>query len=128
MPKTKNEVITRAMRHIRVLGANETADADMVATAGDVLDALFAEFQQTQGVTFSWALDATPDGAFLPLAYLLGAEIAPDYNRPAQSRSRAIGRLRAFAIDDDRPDSRDLDEDGTISDAEIDAAARAAYY
>lgn len=125
---TRLDVIQTALRRIQVLSADEPADADMVAYAGDLLDGLFAEAKEVQGMPFTWALDSTPAAARLPLGYLLAVEVAPHYGRPAERRSTAMARLRAYAFPDDREDPRDTDEDGTVSDAEAEAYKKTAYF
>lgn len=122
------DVIQMALRRIKVLSADEAADADMFAYAGDILDALFAEVISVHGMAFTWTLDETPSAAFLPLSFLLAVEVGPHYNRPTERRSTAMARLRAYAHPDDREDSRDTDSDGVITEAEEAAAARAAYF
>jgi len=128
MPKTRSDVISAALRRIGVLAADEAAEADAEAYAGEALDALFAEVKQVHAMPFTWTLEETPDAAFLPMAYLLATEIAPHYERPSEPRSRAMGRLRAYAFPDDRDLRADYDEDGTVSVDEQDAYDRAAYY
>lgn len=128
MAKTRADVIAQALRRLGIISANETADADAENFAGDTLDALFEELQGAQGITITWTLNTTPDNAFLALSNLLAVEIAPHYEIAAEPRSRALGRFRATQISDDRADRRDLDENGTISTAEIEADARAVYY
>lgn len=122
------DVINMALRRIKVLSADEPADADQVRFCGDVLDAMFAEANDVHEMAFTWGLDAVPSAAFLPLSYLLAVEVAPHYNQAAEPRSRAMGRLRAYAFRNDIEDRRDTDDDGVISEAEADAGKRAAYY
>lgn len=129
MAKTRADVVLMALRHLGVVASDTAASADDAAFTGDTLDALFAEIQNTQGITITWTLDATPDTAFLPLSYLLAAEVAPHFMVPAPTRrAAAMGRLRAALISDDREDRRDIDEDDVISEAEIEADARAVYF
>ena len=129
MAKTRLDVIQRALRHLSVIASDTNASADDEAFTGETLDTLFEEIQNTQGVTITWALDATPDNAFLPLSHLLATQVASHFEvPPRESYAQAMGRLRAALITDDREDRRDLDEDGTISDGEIDADARAVYF
>lgn len=125
---TRLDVIQTALRRIQVLSADEPADADMVAYAGDLLDGLFAEAKEVQGMAFTWTLDETPAAARLPLGYLLAVEVGPHYGRPVERRSTAMARLRAYAFPDDREDVRDTDDDGLISEAEIEAGKRTAYF
>lgn len=118
-----------ALRRLGVVASDTAASADDAAYTGDTLDALFLEIQNTQGITITWTLDATPDNAFLSLSYLLATEIAPHFEVQApEPRSKAMGRLRAALIPDDRTDDRDLDEDGTVTDAEIEAGKRALFF
>ena len=72
---TRADVITRALRRLRVVAANRTPTADMSQEAGTVLDSLYAEIGESAAIP--WALSAVPDEAFNPLADLLAAEIAP---------------------------------------------------
>lgn len=127
MPKTRAEVYTRSLRRLGVLAVDEDATADMEAQAGAVLDALFAEVTASKAVT--WTLNEVPDDAFLALVDLLATEIAPDYEVPFRTpRGVAWQRLMGVIRPDDRDDYRDTDEDGTISDAEVDAGERARFY
>lgn len=128
MTKTRLDVVQQAHRRLGVLSADEEASADQIAFAGEVLDALFAEVNAVQGLGFTWDLASVPDAAFLALSGLLATEIAPHYEIASEPRSRAMARLRAYALTDDRADWRDLDEDGTVSDAEAAAAERSLYY
>ncbi len=129
MPKTRLDVIQKALRHLSVIASDTNASADDEAYTGDSLDTLFEEIQNTQGITITWTLDETPNNAFLPLSRLLAVEVADHFTVPAPtSYANAMGRLRAALIPDDREDRRDLDEDGTVSDAEIEADKRAQFY
>ena len=127
MSKTRAQVISRALRDIRVVAVDEAADADMEADVGDVLDALFQEIEYYKDVT--WTLATVPDNAFLGLANLLAVEVAPTYNKaPPMRRSDAWLRLMAVIRPDDREDYRDIDESGTVDADEADAGERARYY
>lgn len=128
MTKTRLDVVQQAHRRLGVLSADEEATADQIAFGGEVLDALFAELNSVHSLGFTWDLTAVPDAAFLPLAGCLAVEIAPHYEIAAEPRSRAIMRLRAYALPDDRTDERDLDESGTVSETEADVFERALYY
>lgn len=127
---TRADVIAGALRELEILSASEAPTAFHEAFVGGILDDAFAETVATQGLTFAWspATDDIPAAYKRSLVLLTAAEIAPHFMVQGPSRSAAIGRLRALALPDDRADSRDLDEDGTVTEAEEDAAARAAYY
>ena len=98
---TKADVVTRALRRLRVVAANRAPTADLSAETGTVLDSLFAEIGVDHAI--SWTLDTTPDEALNPLADLLAAEIAPEYSKAApMPRSRALTRFLAVINPDDR--------------------------
>jgi hypothetical protein len=129
MSKTRLDVIQKALRILGVLASDTDASADDSAYAGDSLDTLFQEIQNTQGVTITWALDATPDNAFLPLSRLLAVEVSDHFEvPPKESFAKAMGRLRAALISDDRDDRADFDDDGTVDAAEKEADLRAQYF
>lgn len=124
---TRADVITRALRRLGVVAKDDAPDADDEALAGEVLDALFVEVQETQAVT--WALSAVPDEAFLPLANLLACDVAPDFSVAAPTpRAVALRRLLAVIRPDNRADPRDLDNNGTIDAEETAAGERARFY
>lgn len=125
---TRRDVITTALQRINVVAVGETPASEDFSVAGDVLDGVFPELKTTHGFGWTWDLSAVPDELKIPLGYYLATEIAQTFQRPSEPRSRALLRLRAHALQDDRPDSRDMDEDGTVTDAEKTAAKRAEFY
>lgn len=129
MTKSRLDCIEMAHRRLGVLATDDTATADQERFAGAVLDALFEEVKAMQGLGFTWTTSTVPDAAFLPLSYLLAVEIAPHYEIPPRdNRAALIARLRTYGFPDDREDSKDLDDDGTVTDEEADAAARGQFY
>lgn len=100
MPKTRLDVIARAHRVLGVLAVDEAPTADMVDYAGDTLDTLLEELTYSQNVFID--ADDVDDAAFVPLADLLASEISLHYGVNGPLRSRAITRLRAYMIQDDR--------------------------
>lgn len=128
---TRADIIRLAMRRLGVLSADEALTADHESYVGDILDGMFATLKNVQGFTFTWALDATPDEAYLPMGYLLATEPAVYEHfavTPREPQSRALIRLRAYAFPNDIDDRRDVDDDGVISEAEEAEGKRAAYY
>ena len=129
MAKTRSDCVAMAHRRLGLLSVSRNVTADQIAFGGVVLDAVFEEVKELQGLAFAWTTDTVPDAVFLPLSYLLSVEIAPHYEvAPRDNRAQLIGRLRTYGFPDDRDDRRDLDDDGTITDAEIATDARAVYY
>ena len=86
--KSRKQIIERALRIIGVLAYDDALTADQEAEGGAVLDSIFAKLDaQEPPVTF--AVDDVPEEAFVPLANLLAAHIAPDY---ALQTPTGIGR------------------------------------
>lgn len=129
MAKNSTEIATEALRRINVVSSKETASTADLTYVEAAWDALFAEFAaEPHAYGVSWTVDTVPDYLFRPVAWLLGVQIAQHYQRPAEPEFRAWGRVRAAIFSDDREDFRDIDESGTIGDAEADAGERARYY
>lgn len=90
---TKADIVTRALRRLRVIAANRAATADMMAEGTTVLESLFEEFQAGTSVAFD--LDDVPEKCVNALSDLLASELAPEYSKsPPVARSVAWGRLR----------------------------------
>jgi hypothetical protein len=129
MPKTRDEVVTLAHRSLGVLAVDEVLTADQITFGGDVLVGLIDEIDATQGLSLSFDADSVPEAMYLPVAYLLAVELAPHYSiPPAYSRAAQIGKIRAYELSDDRDDRRDIDDNGTVSDAEAYVDGQAAFY
>lgn len=94
MAKTKNDIILAALRHLTVIAADEPAQAEDLAYAGDVYDGLYAQMFFTQELDVGEENDI-PDEQFLPFRDLLASEIAPYYSMVGPRRSQAIMALRA---------------------------------
>lgn len=94
--KTKNDVVTRALRHMGALAHDEIPEADAAANAGDVLDALLSE----ANVGISSA--SVPDVSFVALANWLAAEIGPTFAVSDARRAREKLRFMATIVTDDR--------------------------
>ncbi len=74
---------------------DETATAEQEQTASDTLDALYEELPGAYGV-FLNGVDEVDDSIFLPLSYLLAAEVAPEFSVTSpETTARALVRLRA---------------------------------
>lgn len=127
MPKNREQIVELALRELRLLSVDENADPDQIVHVGDKADLVIAEFLAGHEAV-AWTIETVPDAVAGPLSMLVAADVAAHYNRPAPSRSRALGRIMNALRVNDIADNRDTDKDGTISDDEAAAAARAAYY
>lgn len=129
MPKTKTDILTMALQHLGVVGAGEVPTALDYETTGNALDAVLDYLTNEHGLTMPADIDATGDALALRLSRVVAAEVAPSYEVASPlSLARAISGVRSYLISDDREDHRDLDDDGTISDDEVQAGLRALYY
>jgi len=121
---TKADLIALAHRKLSILSVDESVTTDQTAYAEDVLQGIWDEFS---GV-MDFSIENPGRRYYHALADMLAAELAPHYSVPGPRRSRALGRLRAILLPDDRPDKRDINEDGTVTEAERDALRRAEFY
>ena len=128
MPKTSQDVCTRALREIGVCGVEDDPTAADKAIALEAMQGGLDELTDQHGITVTWTVETVPDALFLPFASFVAAEIAPIYRLPGPNRAKAIGRMRASLLPDDRDDPRDYDNDGTVTDDEKAMFKRAAYY
>lgn len=127
---TNLDLIVLCLRQIGVLAADEQPGGAEAALLTPIINAEFARVKAEQGFAWTWApaSDNIPDEALIPLSAVIGAAVAPIYNRPAPNYSRAIMALRAWSFPDDREDPADTDDDGTVTAQETDAYERARYY
>lgn len=129
MSKTYDEVAARALEHIGVLSLGENATDEEAAYAVDTLEGLVSEIRETHGIDVTGGAALVQDVYYLTMAKLLGIEISPRFTVPqVDARHTLIARIRAIGYPDDRRDRRDIDENGTITSDESEAAARAAFY
>lgn len=128
MAKTSQDICTHALRMIGVCGVGDDPTADDKAIALDAMQGGLDELQDQHGITVTWTVETVPDALFLPFATFVAAEVAPVFKFKGPNRATAIGRMRASLLPDDREDSRDLDDSGTVSAAEVEAGKRAAYF
>lgn len=129
MAKSRSEVIAEAHRRINVLSVDEDPSEDMIAFGGNSADSLLIELNSPPyQCGFFWTTETVPEGVFRPFSWLLAVDLAAHYREPAEPRSRAMMRVLAYARRDDRPDRRDTDKDGILTDGEKNAALRSVYY
>jgi hypothetical protein len=99
--KTRAELITRALRRLRIVAFDEAATAEQEAVCSEALDALQEELLWSHGINIG-DVDLTEDEHFLPLAYLLAVEVAPEFSTAApETRAKAIVRLGSVINPDD---------------------------
>lgn len=131
MPKTSLDVITFAYQRIGVAAEDVALTSEQRDIGKSVLDGLFAELSTSENLTTLTDVEAVPDIAFLGLGEMLANELEGNrYGIPRDEVKWRSGlkRLRRVLLPDDRADPADLDEDGTVTEAETDAYTRAAYY
>lgn len=101
MTKTANDVSDRALELLTLKPVGQEADAADASIARDSYTSLLAELSDIEGMAFEWTADETPEWAFMPLAQMLAARIAPIYAMQIDG-SAARRRLYALVFRDDR--------------------------
>lgn len=126
----KREAVARALRRLNVVAYDEAPDAQMYATGFRELEQAIADLNDP-----GWggcALTFTAEGP-VPAQYqralvdLLAFRLASEFQRPpSMDEITAMMRIRAV----NRPYVRDmdLDEDGIVTDEEIEAIDRSRFY
>lgn len=96
MPKTREELATRALVIINRAQAGQTPNPEDLASVDSVIDPLLAQLGIDE-VVYVGDADAIDDQLFLPLARRLALEIGPDFGLPAPddaALNTADGRIR----------------------------------
>lgn len=122
------DIITDAFRGLGVTAVDEALQAHDYAVGKSKLDALFLELQTSPGMNWSaLTVETIPEKYRIPLAQLLGCELAPAYGvSPEVPRATALVRLRA--VQNVYTRDMDLDEDGTTTDDEECAFDKGAFF
>lgn len=125
----RNDIVARALRRLGVVAQDEAPDAQQIATGIAIYEAMIADANGPWG---GCALPFTDKGT-VPAAYqwpvinLLATRLAAEYSVPEpMPEITALMRLRAV----NRPYVRDmdLDENGIVEPAEIEAVERSRWY
>lgn len=93
MAKTSNELATRALRFLGVVGAGQTASAEDLQIATDAIEPVFSQLA-VRKIIYVPDLDAIDETYFLPLARILAAAIAPDFGIPTAQAMQEMGLPR----------------------------------
>lgn len=128
MTMTRTDMIQGAYEHLGLVAVGTNAEAHEVVYADRALDGLVGFLTETQGLTLPDDLDVTPDGLGRALLRLLAVDIASAFSVEAEPHSRAVGRVRAYLLSDDRDNTADLDGDGVVTDYEQAADDQSLYY
>jgi hypothetical protein len=103
MPKTADELGTRALNVLGVLANGQPVPAEDLAKATGLIPALIAQLQ-AEDVIYIVSEDDIPDEVFLPLARRLALEVAGEFGLTAASddaiwsANEALRRLRGRPI------------------------------
>lgn len=127
MPKSKNDIVTLALRQIGVAAVDEAPTADEYQYAGDILDGEFARMKVSEGFTWTWTIDEVPDALYEPLSRYLASKLTT-YGVPLPSSAQAMAKIREYSLPNDVEDRSDDDEDGVLSESEELVALRATFY
>lgn len=99
MTHTREQLATRALNKLGVVGAGQTAAAEDLAVVDDSLDSIMSDLA-TRGVWVWGDPDAIDDDAFEHLAVILANANATEFGEPEdeQKRLMAEARLRQLQV------------------------------
>jgi len=93
--KTREELVARALKKLKVVGAGQTASSAVTQSVDQMVGPIMSDLS-VRGV-FSWGdEDELPDEAFEHLAGILANAAAPDFGKQADEQLRILleSRLR----------------------------------
>lgn len=129
MTRTARDIVDTALKRIRVLGIGENVSDEDYASAREVLDVVFAEISAIEGLSLDWDLETIPDEISRNLAWYLAALLANDFHKtPPETVALAWVRLRACLLPNDVVNRHDADNDGVMSESEIETRSKAVFY
>ncbi|MDO9364675.1 MAG: hypothetical protein Q7T60_17235 [Sphingopyxis sp.] len=87
MPKTRAELVNKAISLLQQEGAGQSIDTEDFQTFDDAVEPLLAELSFAHIITVG-DVEAIDDAVFLPLARLLMNEAGEDFGRPTDPAFR----------------------------------------
>ena len=81
MPKTRDELVKKAISLLQQAGAGEGVDQEDYKAFDEAVEPILAELSEAEVVTVG-DVDAIDDAIFLPLARILMNEVGEDFGRP----------------------------------------------
>ena len=108
MTKTARDVVHRALELIGVKPVGESAEDEDFSLGSDTYTAILEELSDRDGMAFEWTRDTTPEWAFMPLAGMVAARIAPVYGVAFEGREY-YRILRRHVFRDDRVPGQAVD-------------------
>lgn len=108
MAKTKRDVITEALRHIRVADIAEGASGEDYDRAAKIYDGVYAALDDLGEVGVSFPANVVPDWAYIPMVQMVAGRVCTAYNRPEFRGEYAAGltAIRAYAANEARVSGR----------------------
>lgn len=93
MTMTRDQLVLRALKKLKVIGAGQTPSAAVTDSVNDVVPALMADLA-SRGI-FAWGdQDELPDEAFEHLADVLANACAGDFGKEASEDRRILAESR----------------------------------
>ena len=99
MTKTANDVVTRALKNLKIIGAGETADGDDYSDAYDEY-LVFHEYLQKENRRLyrasrgSWSSNAVPDEVWTRVSDLLAEELLGTFPVSAETDAKVREKAR----------------------------------
>lgn len=93
MPKTRAELVNKAISLLQQEGAGQSVDAEDFNTFNEAVPPLLEELSEAEVITVG-DVEAIDDAVFLPLARLLMNEVGEDFGRPTNEDFRTAQERR----------------------------------
>lgn len=97
MPKTRDELVRKAISLLQQEGAGQSVDSEDYATFDEAIPPLLAELSEAEIVTVG-DVEAIDDAVFLPLARILMNEVGEDFGRPTSEDFRTAQERRIHRV------------------------------
>lgn len=98
MTKTSTEVITEALRLIRVTAEDDSPTADQLAQGLTHMNALYAELDLGDDLALDWTVETVPDALHIHYSMAVAGSVCPSFNKNEYMPWREMGldKIRAF--------------------------------
>jgi len=102
MPKTRAQLVNKAISLLQEAGADQSIDDADFQTFDDAVEPLIAELSEAEVVTVG-DVEAIDDAIFLPLARILMNEVGEDFGRPTDPAFRLECEIRIRRVASAKP-------------------------
>lgn len=124
----KRDIVTRALQRIQVTGVEDAPEAHQTELGLETLAQAIADLNGVYGCTLPFTIDqAIPSAYQTGMINMVAARLAHIFERVApEPEITAMMRVRAVNMPYVR--DMDLDDNGEVTDCEVDAIDRSTFY